>query len=121
MFDFVVHLESILSLVEMTKKEKNIKLINGDCIEVLTKIDSKTIDLIFADPPYNLQLKNKLTRPDLSKVEAVNDKWDKFTSFESYDKFCIDWLKECKRLLKDDGAIWVIGTYHNIFRIGKIM
>ena len=99
----------------------DIKLINGDCIEVLTQIDSKTIDLIFADPPYNLQLKNKLTRPDLSKVEAVNDKWDKFTSFESYDKFCIDWLKECKRLLKDDGAIWVIGTYHNIFRIGKIM
>ena len=121
MFDFVDHMESILSPVEMSKSEKDIKLINGDCIEVLAEVDTKSIDLIFADPPYNLQLKNKLTRPDLSHVKAVNDKWDKFTSFDSYDKFSTSWLKECKRILKDNGAIWVIGTYHNIFRIGKIM
>ena len=74
---------------------------------------------MFADPPYNLQLKNHLTRPDRSKVSAVNDEWDKFESFQKYDEFSISWLKECKRILKKDGTIWVIGSYHNIFRLGK--
>ncbi len=94
------------------------KLINGDSLEELKKIPNETFDLIFADPPYNLQLKNKLTRPDRSKVCAVNDKWDQFDNFKKYDKFTYDWLSECKRTLKKDGAIWVIGSYHNIFRVG---
>jgi|TARA_Y100000294_G_scaffold14351_1_gene12724 site-specific DNA-methyltransferase (adenine-specific)/modification methylase len=94
------------------------KIINGDCLVELKKIPNKTFDLVFADPPYNLQLKNKLTRPDSSEVNAVDDKWDQFESFEKYDEFTISWLKECKRILKKNGALWVIGSYHNIFRLG---
>jgi site-specific DNA-methyltransferase (adenine-specific)/modification methylase len=95
------------------------KIINGDSIEELKKIPEESFDVIFADPPYNLQLKNHLTRPDRSKVSAVNDKWDQFESFKKYDEFSILWLKECKRVLKKNGTIWVIGSYHNIFRLGK--
>ena len=102
----------------MTFDFKN-KIINGNSLEELKKIPDETFDLIFADPPYNLQLKNKLIRPDRSKVDAVNDKWDKFENFQSYDNFTIGWLKECKRLLKKNGTIWVIGSYHNIFRVGS--
>ena len=76
------------------------KIINGDSIKELKKIPDESFDLIFADPPYNLQLKNELTRPDRSKVNAVNDKWDQFKSFKSYDEFTNKWLSECKRLLK---------------------
>jgi len=94
------------------------KIINGDCLVELKKIPDRTFDLIFADPPYNLQLKNKLTRPDNSEVNAVDDKWDQFESFKKYDEFTISWLKECKRILKKNGALWVIGSYHNIFRLG---
>jgi modification methylase len=94
------------------------KIINGDSLEELKKIPSETFDLVFADPPYNLQLKNSLIRPDRTKVSAVNDKWDQFESFKKYDEFTIAWLSECKRILKKDGAIWVIGSYHNIFRVG---
>jgi modification methylase len=95
------------------------KIINGDSLEELKKIPDETFDVIFADPPYNLQLKNHLTRPDRSKVNAVNDKWDQFESFQKYDEFSVSWLKECKRILKKNGTIWVIGSYHNIFRLGK--
>ncbi|WP_440925664.1 site-specific DNA-methyltransferase [Candidatus Pelagibacter sp.] len=94
------------------------KIINGDSLEELIKIPRETFDLIFADPPYNLQLKSELTRPDRSKVSAVNDKWDQFENFKKYDDFTYEWLSECKRILKKDGAIWVIGSYHNIFRVG---
>ena len=94
------------------------KIINGDSLEELKKIPRETFDLIFADPPYNLQLKSELTRPDRSKVSAVNDKWDQFENFKKYDDFTYEWLSECKRILKKDGAIWVIGRYHNIFRVG---
>jgi len=104
----------------MDKKYLN-KIIKGDCIEELKKLPENSVDLIFADPPYNLQLQGELYRPNQTKVSAVNDKWDKFSSFEEYDKFTYDWLKECRRVLKKDGAIWVIGSYHNIFRVGKIM
>ena len=79
----------------MTLDLKN-KLINGNSLEELKKIPEESFDLVFADPPYNLQLKNQLTRPDRSKVSAVNDKWDQFSSFEHYDKFSKSWLKECK-------------------------
>ena len=94
------------------------KIINGDSLEELKKIPRETFDLIFADPPYNLQLKSELTRPERSKVSAVNDKWDQFENFKKYDDFTYEWLSECKRILKKDGAIWVIGSYHNIFRVG---
>jgi len=104
----------------MEKKYLN-KIIKGNCIEELKKIPENSIDLIFADPPYNMQLQGELYRPNQTKVSGVDDKWDKFSSFEEYDKFTYDWLKECKRVLKKDGSIWVIGSYHNIFRVGKIM
>ena len=94
------------------------KIVNGNALKILKTIPSKTFDLVFADPPYNLQIGKKLKRPDDSKVNGVNDKWDQFKSFEDYDNFCKEWLGECKRVLKDHGAIWVIGSYHNIFRIG---
>ena len=94
------------------------KIENGDSIEILKRIPDKSFDLVFADPPYNMQIGEKLTRPDDSKVDGVNDKWDQFSSFEHYDKFSKSWLKECKRILKDNGSMWVIGTYHNIFRLG---
>lgn len=84
----------------------------------MNALPEKSVDLIFADPPYNLQLGGELTRPDQSKVDAVTDDWDKFDSFATYDKFTRDWLKASKRVLKDTGAIWVIGSYHNIFRVG---
>jgi len=104
----------------MTTDLKN-KIINGDSLEELKKIPSETFNLVFADPPYNLQLKRELTRPDRSKVNPVNDKWDQFKSFQKYDEFTYSWLSECKRILKKDGAIWVIGSYHNIFRVGTII
>ena len=94
------------------------KILNGNSLEVLKKIPDKTFDLIFSDPPYNLQIGEKLKRPDNSKVNGVDDSWDQFKSFEHYDNFCKAWLTECKRILKDNGSIWVIGSYHNIFRLG---
>ena len=94
------------------------KIVNGNALKILKTIPSETFDLVFADPPYNLQIGKKLKRPDDSKVNGVNDKWDQFKSFEDYDNFCKEWLGECKRVLKHHGAIWVIGSYHNIFRIG---
>ena len=97
------------------------KIVNGDSLQILKKIPDKTFNLIFADPPYNLQIGGKLKRPDDSKVKGVNDKWDQFESFGHYDNFCKAWLTECKRILKDDGAIWVIGSYHNIFRLGYLL
>ena len=86
------------------------RIVNANSIEIIKKIPSKTFDLVFADPPYNLQIGNKLKRPDDSKVNGVNDKWDQFKSFGDYDSFCKKWLGECKRVLKDNGSIWVIGT-----------
>ena len=94
------------------------KIINGNCLEELKKIPDKTFDLVFADPPYNMQIGETLTRPDASKVKGVDDKWDQFKSFKHYDDFCKSWLIECRRILKDNGSIWVIGSYHNIFRLG---
>jgi len=93
-------------------------IILGDCLEELKKLPDRSVDLVFADPPYNLQLGGDLLRPDNSKVDAVDDHWDQFESFAAYDAFTRAWLKECRRVLKDDGALWVIGSYHNIFRVG---
>ncbi len=97
------------------------KLHQGDCIELLKNIPDNSVDLIFADPPYNLQLNGELYRPNQTKVDAVNDDWDKFESKEEYDKFTALWMQECHRILKNTGSFWVIGTYHNIFRVGTIL
>jgi len=93
----------------------------GDCIERMNALPAGSVDLIFADPPYNLQLEEGLTRPDQSRVDAVDDDWDKFESFAHYDKFTRGWLSAARRLLKPDGALWVIGSYHNIFRVGAAL
>ena len=97
---------------------KKNSITQGDSLELLKKIPDKSIDLVFADPPYNLQLRDTLYRPDQTTVEAVTNDWDKFDTYQAYDEFCLVWLKECKRVLKDGGALWVIGSYHNIFRLG---
>jgi site-specific DNA-methyltransferase (adenine-specific) len=97
------------------------QVIVGDCIEVMNRLPERCVDLIFADPPYNLQLQQELYRPNLTRVDAVDDEWDKFESFEAYDQFTTAWLTAARRVLKDTGTLWVIGTYHNIFRIGKIL
>jgi site-specific DNA-methyltransferase (adenine-specific)/modification methylase len=97
------------------------QVIQGNSIEVLGSLPAKSVDLIFADPPYNLQLQGDLLRPNQTSVDAVNDDWDKFASLDAYDHFTRDWLTACQRVLKDDGTIWVIGSYHNIFRVGAIM
>ena len=97
------------------------QILGGDCIEVMNSLPAGSVDLIFADPPYNLQLKGELHRPDNSMVDAVNDHWDQFTSFASYDRFTRDWLAAARRLLKPNGALWVIGSYHNIFRVGTVL
>nr|WP_187431948.1 site-specific DNA-methyltransferase [Roseobacter litoralis] len=96
-------------------------ILNGDCIEMMNALPEASIDLIFADPPYNLQLKGDLRRPDNSRVDAVDDEWDQFSSFKAYDDFTRAWLKAARRLLKPNGAIWVIGSYHNIFRVGSAL
>ncbi len=94
------------------------QIIVGDCLEELAKLPTASVDLVFADPPYNLQLDKDLLRPNNTRVDGVDDEWDKFTDFEDYDRFSRAWLRECRRVLKRDGAIWVIGSYHNIFRLG---
>ncbi len=93
-------------------------ILDGDCIEVMRSLPEASVDLIFADPPYNLQLKGTLHRPNNTEVDAVDDAWDQFDSFAAYDTFTKDWLAAARRLLKPNGAIWVIGSYHNIFRVG---
>ena len=97
------------------------RIIRGDCVSAMAALPENSVDAIFADPPYNLQLGGDLTRPDQSKVDAVNDHWDQFASFEAYDAFTRAWLLAARHVLKPDGTIWVIGSYHNIFRVGSIM
>lgn len=97
------------------------QILTGNCLQILPTIPGKVVDLIFADPPYNLQLEKELWRPNSTKVNGVEESWDHFTNFEAYDLFTREWLKESRRVLKDTGAIWVIGSYHNIFRVGQIM
>lgn len=97
------------------------QILQGDCVEILNSLPEKSIDLIFADPPYNLQLQKALHRPNMTQVDAVDDAWDQFESLAAYDEFSRAWLAACKRVLKPTGTLWVIGTYHNIFRIGALM
>jgi len=93
----------------------------GDCIAEMARLPDKSVDMIFADPPYNLQLGGDLFRPEGSRVDAVDDEWDKFESLAAYDGFTRDWLDQARRILKDDGTIWVIGSYHNIYRVGSLL
>jgi modification methylase len=97
------------------------RILQGDCIEAMRGLPDASVDLVFADPPYNLQLGGDLNRPDGSHVDAVTDHWDQFDSFGAYDRFTRAWLTEARRVLKPDGAIWVIGSYHNIYRVGAMM
>ncbi len=97
------------------------RILDGDCVTAMRSLPSASVDMIFADPPYNLQLGGDLSRPDGSHVDAVTDDWDKFDSFSAYDRFTRDWLAEARRLLKPSGSLWVIGSYHNIFRVGAIL
>ena len=96
-------------------------LLEGNCVEVLKTLPDESIDLIFADPPYNLQLRQELWRPNQTLVDPVDDAWDQFSDFAEYDTFTRDWLSACRRVLKPTGALWVIGTYHNIFRVGAAL
>jgi modification methylase len=97
------------------------EIIVGDCIEAMETLPPHSVDLVFADPPYNLQLSSELLRPNNSKVNGVDDDWDKFGSFQAYDAFTKNWLSQCRRVLKPEGSLWLIGSYHNIFRVGTIL
>src|SRR5437763_14210757 len=95
------------------------RILTGDCVAGMARMPAEIVDLVFADPPYNLQLHNSLKRPDDSHVDAVDDAWDKFPSFAAYDAFTRDWLAACRRVMKPSATLWVIGSYHNIFRVGS--
>ena len=97
------------------------EILVGDCVEAMNRLPAGSVDLVFADPPYNLQLRGELKRPNESKVDGVIDAWDQFSSFDAYDRFTRDWLAAARRVLKPDGALWVIGSYHNIFRVGSAL
>jgi modification methylase len=96
-------------------------ILKGDCIAEMARLPDKSVDVIFADPPYNLQLGGDLFRPEGGRVDAVDDDWDKFDSLATYDGFTRGWLEQARRVLKDDGTIWVIGSYHNIYRVGALL
>ncbi|MGN7292006.1 site-specific DNA-methyltransferase [Rhizobium sp. SAFR-030] len=116
---------SVLPLVDLKSQVRPNSWINtiikGDCVAALDALPDQSVDVIFADPPYNLQLGGTLHRPDQSVVDAVNDDWDQFESFQAYDAFTRAWLLACRRVLKPNGTIWVIGSYHNIFRVGSML
>src|SRR5271156_561736 len=97
------------------------RVLVGDCVAQMAKLPAGSVDLVFADPPYNLQLQGDLKRPDDSRVDAVDDDWDKFASFSAYDDFTRAWVAACRRLMKPSATLWVIGSYHNIFRVGAIL
>lgn len=96
-------------------------ILAGDCIEELRKLPANSVDVVFADPPYNLQLTGELLRPDQSRVDGVEEAWDQFSGFAAYDEFTRNWMSECRRVLKETGSLWVIGSYHNIFRVGTVL
>jgi modification methylase len=105
----------------LTHKAEGPRILVGDCVAELAKLPAASVDLVFADPPYNLQLQSDLKRPDDSRVDAVDDDWDKFASFAAYDDFTRAWLLACRRVMKPSATLWVIGSYHNIFRVGAIL
>jgi modification methylase len=106
---------------EVSEPRESARIVVGDCVAEMAKIAASSVDLVFADPPYNLQLQGDLKRPDDSRVDAVDDDWDKFSSFTAYDDFTRAWLIACRRVMKPSATLWVIGSYHNIFRVGTIL
>jgi len=117
---------SVLKLADLGRASKGDQpwlnsIIKGDCVAALEKLPENSVDVIFADPPYNLQLEGDLHRPDQSKVDAVDDHWDQFSTFQAYDAFTRAWMMAARRVLKPTGTIWVIGSYHNIFRVGTTL
>ena len=106
---------------EVSEPRESARIVVGDCVAEMAKIAASSVDLVFADPPYNLQLQGDLKRPDDSRVDAVDDDWDKFSSFAAYDDFTRAWLIACRRVMKPAATLWVIGSYHNIFRVGTIL
>ena len=107
--------------LEITRELPLDQILLGDAVRMLRMLPTASVHCVFADPPYNLQLRGELRRPDDSLVDGVDDDWDKFTDFAAYDAFTHEWLAECRRVLRKDGTLWVIGSYHNIFRIGAIL
>ena len=107
--------------IESRQPQRSANILAGDCVAEMTKLPAQSVDLIFADPPYNLQLQGDLKRPDDTRVDAVNDDWDKFASFTAYDDFTRAWLMACRRVMKPNATLWVIGSYHNIFRVGAVL
>src|SRR5207302_5350502 len=103
------------------KQTESDRVLIGDCVAQLDKLPAESVDLVFADPPYNLQLHGSLKRPDDSRVDAVDADWDEFASFSVYDDFTRAWLRACRRVMKPAATLWVIGSYHNIFRVGAIL
>ena len=114
-------IEKTAPLVRTEREVPVGRVLGGDCVEAMRRLPDASVDLVFADPPYNLQLGGDLDRPDGSRVDAVTDDWDKFDSFARYDAFTRDWLTEARRVLKPDGGLWVIGSYHNIYRVGALL
>src|SRR6266702_4201054 len=106
---------------EVSEPRESARILVGDCVAEMAKIAASSVDLVFADPPYNLQLQGDLKRPDDSRVDAVDDDWDKFSSFTAYDDFTRAWLIACRRVMRPSATLWVIGSYHNIFRVGTIL
>src|ERR1700690_3479017 len=104
-----------------SQKSASARIVVGDCVAEMTKLPAQSVDLVFADPPYNLQLQGDLKRPDDSRVDAVDDDWDKFSNFAAYDDFTRAWLTACRRVMKPNATLWVIGSYHNIFRVGTVL
>ncbi len=104
-----------------SESRETARILVGDCVAEMAKLTAGSVDLVFADPPYNLQLQGDLKRPDDSRVDAVDDDWDKFASFSAYDDFTRAWLLACRRVMKPAATLWVIGSYHNIFRVGTIL
>ncbi|MCB8878812.1 site-specific DNA-methyltransferase [Acidisoma cellulosilytica] len=107
--------------VDLTRELPLNQLLLGDCVQMMRMLPPASVHCIFADPPYNLQLQGQLRRPDESVVDGVDEDWDRFTDFAEYDRFTHAWLTECRRVLRKDGTLWVIGSYHNIFRIGAAL
>ncbi len=105
----------------VSESRESANILTGDCVAGMAKLTAGSVDLVFADPPYNLQLQGDLKRPDDSRVDAVDDAWDKFSSFSAYDDFTRAWLTACRRVMKPSATLWVIGSYHNIFRVGAIL
>jgi modification methylase len=104
----------------MTEKYLD-QILQGDALEIMEQLPAESVDLVFADPPYNLQLSQELYRPNMTRVEGVDEDWDRFDGFKQYDEFTRAWLSACRRLMREDGGLWVIGTYHNIHRVGAIL